>query len=52
MKKSFLDEESGQAMVEYGFIILMVSTVAIGLLSEIGQKILTMYLNPVLDGFK
>lgn len=51
-KKLFLQEESGQAMVEYGLIIAVLSTAVLGLLGGIGNVVKNMYLDPVLNGFK
>jgi len=37
------DEESGQAMVEYGLILALVSVVAIGVLATIGTDIQSVF---------
>lgn len=39
MKNFFMNEESGQGMVEYGLILALVAIVAVGALVALGGKV-------------
>ena len=43
--KSFLRDERGQDMVEYGLLAAFISIVAIGVLTQIGPAINTVFTN-------
>lgn len=43
--KFLLNEESGQGMVEYGLILVLVSIVAIATLGNVGDKLKTIFDN-------
>ncbi|MBS3990052.1 MAG: Flp family type IVb pilin [Dethiobacter sp.] len=48
--KRLLAEESGQGMTEYALILALVSVVAIGVLTGLGDRIQDVF-QSVLDGF-
>ena len=39
MMKQFMEDESGQGMVEYGLIVALIAIVVIGALSTLGGKV-------------
>ncbi|RYX84749.1 Flp family type IVb pilin [bacterium] len=43
MIKQFLQEEEGQTLVEYGFLISLIALVVIGVITLLGQKIKNTY---------
>lgn len=46
-----LDDEQGQGLVEYGLILLLVSILAVGSLTSLGQSIISQFYGPAAQMF-
>jgi len=49
--KSLINEELGQAMVEYAFIIAFIALIVMVLIGEIGQIVVDLFYNKVIEAF-